>query len=75
MKYFYTIGTLDKFNWAPCMNVPGLAKLINKNTDWWVDFWAKPDAKKITDQNLKKNEEVLGETVLTMQKSWHMGDF
>lgn len=45
MKYFYTISTLDKFNWGPCMEVKGLNTLIEKNNKWWDDFWSKPDAK------------------------------
>lgn len=75
MKYFYTIGTLDKFNWGPCMKIPGLKKVIEKNAMWWEDFWSKPDAKKTMEKNIEENQEAVGTAVITLQQSWKYGDF
>lgn len=75
MKYFYTISTLDKFNWGPCMKIKGLDTLIEKNNKWWDDFWSKPDAKETMEKNISENQEEVGIAVISLQQSWNYGDF
>jgi len=74
-KYFNTIGTLDMFDWAPCMQNADLKKLTDKNAKWWADFWAQPNAKRTMEQNIEKNKEAVGLAVLSLQSSWRSGDY
>jgi len=75
IKYFTAIGTLDMFNWAPCMNKKGLKELTEKNAKWWTDFWSQEDSKAIMEKNIKKNEEAVGIAVISLQTSWRYGDY
>jgi len=74
-KYFATIQTLDKFNWAPCGENKELMTLIDKDVKWWTNFWTQKDAGKQIEENAAKNAKELGEAVTNAQKSWADEDF
>ena len=72
-KYFEAIQILDRHNWATCMENDELADLIKRDVEWWLTFWAKPDAKEIIAANSQEPE--LGGVIYRMQEAWDDQDY